>query len=808
MTDALLDVARMRTRIPRPRSVVALLVLLALPAADGFASSDLGSAVSGDGLGSMRDRDDRGASLVLDAPPRTPTGYLYPAPYLPLAYRGDEIRIRAFAEFGYLDNVGDEDEARFEEYADWSDGFLLRNFTLDARQRDGAGYLDLGGGAVGRDDQFYFLEVGQFGLVRLRGEYDALPHVYSDDARVLFEKQGQESLVLPPGLTPGESTAGEIATALSTVGESRLLQQRDETGFDLSLRLLPGLTLAADYRLTRRDGQRPFGGTLGLTFGSTNAGSVIETLEPIHSRTHDWSAGLAWATPDVQANLAYRGSFFDNGRSSLTWENPFPAVDLGFLLVPGQPRGRSALAPDNQLHQLAADVGVALPLDGRFTASGVWTTMRQDQKLLPATINPAISDFATLARDRADARVDQITIRSLVRLRPVRPVRLQLRVGYFERSSDTRYFSFDPTTGEFGYVVEDLAPANRVGAPSFDSERWEVEGGARWTFAKHSQLGLEVEHEATRRTNRSRKEVDDDRVRLHLSTRALPSGTLRLAYEFERRRGSGYDTSRDHVYYAAAPLSGEPAGPERSLLEFRQFDLASRDRHDVQLRSNWMIGERADASLIGRYRTTDFRADYGVTGEEGAEFTAETGYQLSPRFNAHAFVSFAWRRRRMDSINAAPGAGVDFSAGGPVFPFDNLWRSDSDTRTVAFGAGLEARPFDRVFVDASYRYLQTRESVDTGFDDTGGALSPVIDPMTARRGFPALLSSDHVLDISGRYRLVEDVDTRVFYRLVHSTLDDYHQEGLVPLINQNLYLANIDNDYTAHIVGISVILRY
>lgn len=808
MTGMQLDDAVVRTRSAGLRPVVALLVVLALPVAGAFAAPELGSAVSGDGLGSMRDRDDRGASLVLDAPPRTPTGFLYPDPYLPLAYRGDEILIRAFAEFGYLENAGDQDEARFEEYADWSDGFLLRNFTLDARERDGASYLDLGGGSVGRDDQFYFLEVGQFGLVRLRGEYDALPHVYADDAHVLFEKQGQESLVLPPGLTPGESTASEIATALSTVGESRLSQQRDETGVDLSLRLLPGLTLAADYRLTRRDGRRPFGGTLGLTFGSTSAGSVIETLEPIHSRTHDWSAGLTWATPDVQANLAYRGSFFDNGRSSLTWENPFPAVDLGFLLVPGQPRGRSALAPDNQLHQLAADVGVALPLDGRFTASGVWTTMRQDQRLLPATINPAISDFGTLARDRADARVDQITIRSLVRVRPVRPVRLQLRVGYFERNSDTRYFAFDPTTGEYGYVVEDRRATNRVGAPSFDSRRWEIEGGARWTFAKHSQLGLEVEHETTTRSNRSRKQVDDDRVRLHVSTRALPGATLRLAYEFEHRRGSRYDTSRDHVYYTVAPASGVLAGPERSLLEFRQFDLASYDRHDVQLRANWMLGERADASLISRYRTTDFRADYGVTDDEGVELTAETGYQLSPRLNAHAFVSFAWQRRRMTSINAVPGAVFDFSAGGSSFPFDNLWRSDSDTRTVSVGAGVEARPLDRVFLDVSYRYLRTGEVVETGFDRTGGALSPVIDPMTARSGFPALLSADHVLDLSARYRFAEDVDTRVFYRLEHSTLDDYHQDGLVPLINQNLYLANLDDDFTAHIVGVSVILRY
>ena len=89
------------------------------------------------------------------------------------------------------------------------------------------------------------------------------------------------------------------------------------------------MSLIADYRIRRRDGEKPFGGTLGTTFGREDAGSVVETIAPIESDTHEWSAALQFASEEVQANLRYRGSVYRNRNSSLTWENPFLAVDGG-----------------------------------------------------------------------------------------------------------------------------------------------------------------------------------------------------------------------------------------------------------------------------------------------------------------------------------------------------------------------------------------------------------------------------------------------------------------------------------------------
>jgi len=50
--------------------------------------------------------------------------------------------------------------------------------------------------------------------------------------------------------------------------------------------------------------------------------------------------------------------------------------------------------------------------------------------------------------------------------------------------------------------------------------------------------------------------------------------------------------------------------------------------------------------------------------------------------------------------------------------------------------------------------------------------------------------------------------TRVFYRFQYQTIDDFHQQGLQPVVNHNLYLGHVDDDYAAHMIGATVRLQY
>ena len=789
-------------------SKIGVLVWLAFSPQAAIPATDRTSVLAGEELESTREVDERGLSTLRSTRHRSPSGILYPYPLRPPAWSGEEIQFRSFVELGYVGNSGEAGEADFRKYADLSDGFLLRRFLIEGRERDGVAYFEIGGGSAGRSDQFYHAEIGHHGLFRLRGGFDSLKHLSMDDARVLFKGSGSEQLSLPAPLIPGLNSSSDVEAALDSIGKNRLSQSMSEGEVELQLRILPGLSLVADYQLRQRDGEKPFGGTLGLTFNAESVGSVAETIAPVESDTHEWSAALQYASEQLQASLRYHGSIYDDHNSSLTWENPFAAFEFNGSLFQGVETGRSALAPDNQLHQISTDIGMRLPLSGRLTTSVSWTRMLQDERLLPATTNPSLTRFDVLSRQHADARVDHLLVQSKIRMKPISPVTIQLGFRYFQRDNDTEYLAFNPTNGEYGYVTEDLGETSRVGAVPYSMRRYRLNGKVEWRFAKRSKVGLEYEHEATHRDNRARRDVRDDEVRLHLSTGRIPFTQLRLAYSFLRRSGSGYDVTRDRKFYASAPGFGATSGPGFSLREFRQLDLASHDRHEINLRANWLLGSRTDLSVMARYDIRDYRSSYGVTDARVADLNADMSFQISPRLDAHAYVSFEWRDQRMATINSGFGPLTDFSAGSALFPLENRWSWDSDSRGFTVGGGVTARPHASVELRADYHFQRSQETVDTDFDRSGGALTPGVDPATARSRFPSPRQLDHVLDASAIYHWTDAIASRVFYRFQHSTIDDFHQRGLEPVINHNLFLGHVDDDYEVHVFGITSRFRY
>jgi MtrB/PioB family decaheme-associated outer membrane protein len=789
-------------------TLAALSLALLLAGVAGWTSGARAASSSDDTTFSLsRSVDPNGLSFLRKTRHRTPTGFLYPYPVEPgPGITLDDWKMHWLADLGWGESWGGSDESRFGQYTDYRDG-VISALRLETLQASTGNYAEIGATSLGRDDVSAFLDTGRRGWLRLRATYDELPRRYANDARILFNGVGSEHLTLPNGLVPSGSTDADIDAALASRGQSHLSVQRDKSAVELSLQPNPEFTLRAGYRTEEREGERPFGGAIRFAFQNPNLGSVIETIEPIDSRTHDFHGDAELANQDVQIALGYEGSLYQNHVNSLTWDNPFPGTNVD--------QGRFALAPDNLQHRVNGTLGFALPARGRFTQTASWISAHQDERLLAPTINPALPDWdgtSSLSREHADAAVETTVLTSTLRLSPLERLDVGAQLRYQNRNSRTDYVARNPAADDFGYVIEDGAYGvrDRFAAAPFDAERLKVSGDGTVHVARATDLGVEYEYERIDRDQRARATTEDHLGRVSLTTRQIPRTTVRLAYELSGRLGSSFNRQRDAIYYSAGPPDFAPptlGSPQTTLTTFEQFDLADRRVQNANLRANFQLGEIADLALSGGGRDEDYDLRHGLSRVRAANVNVEVDVQPAPAFDAYAYGSSEWRRRELGTIASASLVGTDFNPGGPVFPFDRAYELNSREQSVAVGAGMSARPWHPLELRADYQVLLSRERIDYDYA-SAAALAPGSTAQAAGTHFPNLRNADHIVEASARVALTQQVAVRALYRYMHSTIANFQQDGLAPRIGHALYLAHRDGDFDAHVVGGTVQLRF
>ena len=783
-----------------------------------------GNTVNPPSLEPWRHRDERGLTALQPERRRTPTGFLYPYPPEPLEYKpfGSSLFYRGSIGLGVLWDGGDEDETRFERYADWDDGTFLSVLSLELLDSGDGDYLELFGGAIGRDDEFFRLEAGRAGWLRLRGSFSRTPHRYANDATVLFSGVGTESLTLsgPPGSI---DLAGEVAAS----GDSRLEIRRDSTRASASWRVRPGLNLVARYGFEKREGERPFGGAFSFPQVTGVAGAVVETAAPVRDRWHDISAGVEYGGKLLQANLFYTGSLYSDDRDRLAFDNPF---DLGGGVT--LRRGRFAGPPDNEAHRISGVLALALPAHSRLKTTISWQTMRQDDDLLPPTVNSVtvagidLSDWngVTALSDRdADAQIDTLLVDATLRVQPWRALRIRGRYRYYRQDNDTSYVAFNPGTGEYGYIVEDGGNPSLFGAAfsgvfqpgvpgndfpvrntPYELTRQNYELSLSYRVDPTTAFELTYKGESVDREFRERDDTREDRVRASLSTRRTWA-TFRLSYEYGTRDVSSYAPS----YRRPFSFSGLPGFVPRQLeppglAQLERPALSDRRQQIGRARMNLMLGDSADLTLIAGYRSDDYSSDYGPRSDRRVNVNLDWSYQPSPRATFNVFGSFERTKGKLSTIRGVAGS-TDPNAGGPAFPLSNAWSAESDAYTVAFGAGLSLQLTPRVSLRSDYNFVRSSEELSYEFATPGALAIPTIAPGTR---FPDLQNREQILETTLRWSFREDLALRVYHRYDDWTIDDWSQRTLVALNGNRLFFAHRDQDFKASVYGIVLEARF
>jgi hypothetical protein len=293
-------------------------------------------------------------------------------------------------------------ESKFEEYGEKPSGVTVDDY-----------YLKSIGEKVNIDVEIRDLRLDQQAAdvklqgakTTLKGSWDQVPHLYSNEARTLYVNQGGGVLRLPDQLqtsiqnTPYTSTNSAVFVPIMasylTGAQPIELKTRTDTGkVDLSHEFSDQWRSSLSFSQQKKHGTR----AKSATFGFNND---IEVALPVDEDTYNSNLGVNYLGKKVQAGLLYNLSTYENHIDNLVWDNPKRITDRytsssGYSNGDQSSQGRMSLSPDNIAHNVLLTFGLNLPYKSRMTANVGYNNHAQNETLLPYTINTAINTTTAL----------------------------------------------------------------------------------------------------------------------------------------------------------------------------------------------------------------------------------------------------------------------------------------------------------------------------------------------------------------------------------------------------------------------------
>lgn len=777
-------------------------------------------------------RDPNGLSM-LDPITRTPTGLLYPLPFLypnlTRAGADSDWWTSAWIDAGALESFGPgRKSASLQEYGDWTNGFILGSAGFFAENRKSGWYVSGLAENAGRRDQFYQLDAGRYGELNAKLFFDEIPHFYSTQARSIWDGIGTTNLVLRDGLVPAASSPAAVAAVAAGAPLTDIRITRQKTGFSLSYTPEDDFEAYLQLSNEQRQGTQPISATFGYPFEN----GATQIVEPIHYNTFDVTAALRYKEQNLQTNLTYSGSFFHNSDLALDWQNPGLAQVPPGSFIP--PVGQLSLPPDNSYNTLKGDFTDILSPTMRFSGSVSYSEMRQNDSLLPPTISSGIIPGAggpiNLANWNTTAALSQLHANAAINLfnafaqfhYAVSPdLGLDLELRDRNEDNQTNYVSFNPETGQYGYIAIDggLAPFMPIlsgvyqpNAPGsvvqirnmpFANDNLEVTARGTYRLDTHLKLDLSYVHNSIKHTVRSVPNAGDNRLRLQLASTGFEWGTVRLSYEFGKLTGSDYISNPYTPYYSTSLPGYIPLTPGGdipfTLANLRQFDIGDRTEHIFHAQSNYILSPKTDVQLTGDFKIDDYAAQYGLRYSSSYDVNLDVNYQLSVVSTVTGFATIQMQRRSMANINAAGQTG-SAAAGSPAYPLANAWSEGVGNHDIT--AGITGhRSWGNLSLDGSYVYSHGDSAIAYSYASTG-AFFNILTAAQAGNSFPDITFDSHLLQAGLRWQAGPRLSYNLVYRFAFQKTDDFHYNNLSSVISNNTYLGVVPENFTVQTIGI------
>jgi len=640
-----------------------------------------------------------------------------------------------------------DSSSKFGEYngLNKDGGYFIGDFSARFRGQDAA-YWNLDAANLGLDARSLSAEGGKQGTYKLLLNYQELPHFISDSAQTPFIGNGGASLTLPAGFPASTTTLMPLASTLRQVD---LETKRKELGVGASWTPARAWDYGVNFRHQIREGTL---GTAGAFFVTAS-----QLVRPVDYVTDQIDASASFTDTRFQAKLAYYGSNFTNNDPSLTWQNPFTAP--GF---PGADAGQLALPPENQFHQVTANLGYQLAERTRATADFAVGRGTQNQQFLAPTLNGTLA-VPALPRTSLDGRVD--TVNANLALNSAVTDRLRLKAAYIYNDRDNQ-----TPQSTYSWVTTDMfvAPSQRTNLPySFTQDKAQLR--ADYKAAERTTTSAGYDYDSVKRTFQEVNKANESTFWGKLASRYLDGVELTFKYAY---------SDRDYSSYQPVP---EITPPENPLL--RKYNMADRTRNSGELRASFAATDTISIGLQFDASKDDYsNSTIGLTSAKEYNFGGDITWMLSDQTSLHLFAN----RQEIKSEQT----------GSQTFSTVDWLGENKDTINFV-GVGVKHVAIkDKLEVGADYTFTQSK-----------GAIS--VNTAANEPAFPDISTSRNSLKLYVNYRLKDNVSLRAGYWYERYDSDDWALDGVTPdTIPNVLTFGQLAPQYRVHVIAMSVRYKF
>ncbi len=677
-------------------------------------------------------------------------------------------------------------DAKYQEFRQVPRGAFLESFVLQDWSGRNA-WLLTGANAM-RADQAAAFSWSNGVRWRMDLDYLQIPHNFSFVSHTPYTEAALGVFVLPDTLQRiNQENPSAYASTMSDLlkASARLPVVGFRTDVSKArLRARPARGWQFEVRGTQREraGSKPY----GASFGFNNA---IELLEPIRQRTVDADAIASYVRDRVSVQASAGLSQFDNGASTLRWDNPKRLTDrtsaTAYVAGDGSAAGRLDLYPDNRAIRGNVALGLQLPRRTAFSASLGLSRYTQDDDWLPMTVNSAIaqSSLDSLPARSTDAEATRLVqdYRLVSRAWPRLAATLRLHHDRYENKTPEYTFN--------GQVrLDQTLEPERIENHPFGNQQLVLGADLDYDIVRGLKLGGTYELRHREHTLRE-VEKDDENV-FGARARVRPAMMSGVEIQADYRHGERELDEFEFDDYR------KDENPDSAFIEqpnLRRFDVADRRQDWARAGVSLPVGERVTVYAGYTFLHNDYhRTVLGLQDDQRHSVTATATMDLSEQLDLSGGYGFD----QVETEQQSRESGAVLSTADTT----NWTAKPKDRNQFAF-ATVEWQPQEKWTFIASYEFSQAKGEY------------PLANFKGTAQSLPDTRFQRHEVVLEARLRLMAESDVALRYGFEEYDVTDFASEN-VPLLfpvtgtSNAIFLGDSSIDYRAHRVALIATRRF